>query len=191
MTKTRRRYIQVGILSALALILTAIAIVPARAHVPVDAHTSDRAQVPARVLVPARVHDPSPDLPPRPTPVASPVPAAPVEKRRKTGGLIEVRAHFEPGGSWSAVDTLVQWLDVSGTWHDVPGWRGEFDDVNGSEGRKAWWVDESHLGRGPFRWVLYRQADGEVLATSDPFDLPSSPGHVVRVSVPVASSGGE
>jgi hypothetical protein len=103
-------------------------------------------------------------LPPRPDPASKSV----------RGGAIELHVEpFEPG-MWA----VVQWQDGLGDWHDVDGWRGELE-----EERVTWWVSPDHFGAGPFRWVVYRGVDGEILATSEPFDLPSGHGQVIRVGV--------
>jgi hypothetical protein len=105
-------------------------------------------------------------LPPRPDPESASV----------RGGAIELHVDpFEPG-MWA----VVQWLDGLGAWHDVDGWRGELE-----EKRVTWWVAPKHFDTGPFRWVVYGGADGEVLATSESFNLPSGHGHVIRVGVSI------
>jgi hypothetical protein len=74
---------------------------------------------------------------------------------------------------------MVQWRDPLGTWYEVEGWRGGLDGVVIDEdgivvGEKAWWVAEPDLGTGPFRWMVYHGEGGELLAASEPFDLPES-----------------
>jgi len=54
-------------------------------------------------------------------------------------------------------------------------------------GHKTWWIAKSHLGAGPFRWVIYRQKGGGEIAASAPFYLPDVSGR--RVTVEVALSG--
>ncbi len=107
-------------------------------------------------------------LPPRPDqPVATPTPY---------GGAIELCIEgFEPG-LWA----VVQWQDGLGGWHDVEGWRGEPATAN-----VIWWVSPRDFATGPFRWAVYDEAGGELLAASDPFDLPSWHGELVRVGVSV------
>ena len=61
----------------------------------------------------------------------------------------------------------VQWEDLAGNWHTVEGWRGTV--VNGST---RWWVEEKDFGKGPFRWVIYQQQGGPLLAVSQLFYLP-------------------
>jgi hypothetical protein len=110
-------------------------------------------------------------LPPRP----DPPPGAGLEPERPVkGGAIELRVDpFVPG-----TFAVVQWQDGLGAWHDVDGWRGEME-----EERVTWYVAPEHFDAGPFRWVVYRGADGEVLATSESFNLPGGHGQVVRVRV--------
>ncbi len=102
-------------------------------------------------------------LPPRPDP------GAPVK-----GASIELHVEGLEPDMWA----VVQWLDGLGEWHDVDGWRGELE-----EQRVTWWVSPEHFGDGPFRWMVYRGSDGEVLATSESFDLPAGHGHLTRVAV--------
>ena len=102
-------------------------------------------------------------LPPRPNP-----------RTPAKGASIEL--HVE--GLGPDMFAVVQWGDGLGGWHDVDGWRGEMEGQ-----RVTWWVSPDHFGDGPFRWVVYRGADGEVLATSESFDLPRGHGHLVRMAV--------
>jgi hypothetical protein len=118
-------------------------------------------------------------LPPLPLP-PSPEQAAPSPF---TGGFIQLQATFPqawPWGSapWENLWTVVQWQDDKGAWRDVEGWQGSLDEiVTGADGtvvgHKTWWVSKSDLGRGPFRWRVYRSHAGWLLATSPTFDLPS------------------
>jgi hypothetical protein len=73
---------------------------------------------------------------------------------------------------------VVQWQDEWGYWQDVEGWQGELDQVKSDDdgavaGQKTWWVSMDDLGRGPFRWRVYRSRGGYLLATSDEFYLPA------------------
>lgn len=110
-------------------------------------------------------------LPPRP----DPPPDGGLEPERPVkGGAIEL--HVEPFGP--GIWAVVQWQDGLGAWHDVDGWRGEMEKE-----RVMWYVAPEHFDAGPFRWVVYRGADDEVLATSESFNLPSGSGQVIRVGV--------
>ena len=112
-------------------------------------------------------------LPPRPDP---PLDGGLEPERSVKGGAIELHVDpFEPGRA-----AVVQWQDGLGEWHDVDGWRGEME-----EKRVTWFVAPKDFDTGPFRWVVYRFADGKVLATSESFDLPSGNGHVIRVGVSI------
>lgn len=125
-------------------------------------------------------------LPPRPTLPSKPSPGP-------TGGAIELHAQFPSTWPWNETDwqdlwTIVQWQDNVGNWHTVVGWQGTFDMVKVSEGgevmgQKTWWVGASDLGKGPFRWQVYRGKGGLLVATSEPFDLPDAKGVVVIVEV--------
>jgi hypothetical protein len=123
-----------------------------------------------------------------------PRPALPTELASgPSGGSIELHARFPSTWPWSTTDwqdlwTIVQWQDNNGAWHSVNGWQGTFDLVKVGEGeeitgQKAWWVSTSDLGKGPFRWQVYRSQGGTLAATSEPFDLPGTNGAIVTVEV--------
>ena len=128
------------------------------------------------------------DLPPRPPTPAPPAPKAPV-----SGGEIELDVRFSPTWPWSSfpwqsLRTVVEWQDAWGMWHDVTGWQGGLDDATIGEtgtvvGKKVWWVASADLGRGPFRWLVFRGDEDQAAAVTDPFDLPSSDGQTVVVDV--------
>jgi hypothetical protein len=106
------------------------------------------------------------DLPPRPK----------KEPKRESvrGGAIQLHIAGGRVGLWA----VVQWQDGLGNWHDVEGWRGEPD-----EERTIWYVHERDFDTGPFRWALYDGPEGELLAASEPFDLPGWHGQIVHVDV--------
>jgi len=116
-----------------------------------------------------------------------------VPSRKTAGCAIELCVRFDPTWPWDEVpeqelETLVQWQDGLGGWHDIEGWRTElFDEIRGNVGRKTWWVSKEHFGTGPFRWVIYRQGSGELLATSESFYMPASAGGVTRTVVSLGS----
>lgn len=145
------------------------------------------------VLFPLMARAASPDMPPRPAPVVPPRPVRRSQPKKKSmGALIELRAQFDRTWSWAddpwqGLETIVQWQDGWGDWHDVEGWRGGFDEVKGYEGRKSWWMSEDHFGTGPFRWAVYVGQDGEPVGLSEPFDMPRSVGQIVRVVVSLSS----
>lgn len=124
-------------------------------------------------------------LPPRPSPVPAP----------KNGGAICLNADFGTEWPWDSIQwqeiwTVVQWQDEWGYWHNVEGWQGTLDSVTASDqgkvvGEKTWWVAETDLGKGPFRWVVYRGRGGKTLATSAAFVLPSSAGQTMLVQIPL------
>ena len=128
------------------------------------------------------------DLPPRPQP-------KPVAKSQPPAGAwLELRAQFPSTWPWDSVPwqalwTVVQWQDpYTGYWHDVEGWRGGLDDVTVGEGgtvvgKKRWWVDKKDFSTGPFRWAVYRGPEEELLAVSEPFDLPASAGAAATIDV--------
>ncbi|MCP4544476.1 MAG: hypothetical protein GY832_45780 [Chloroflexi bacterium] len=98
------------------------------------------------------------------------------------GGLIELRVEFSE--TWSQVHcqelwTVVEWRDEKGVWRTVQGWQGILDSVSTDAnnlviGKKMWWVATDDLGRGPFRWAVYRTKNGRLLGRSELFYLPDS-----------------
>lgn len=120
-------------------------------------------------------------LPPRPEPTAPSPPTV--------GGGIELRIYSTQSLDGENVQTLVQWQDGLGGWHDVDTWRGALDEIYADGGRKTWFVSEQHFDTGPFRWVIYQDLETsgqETLATSDPFDMPSSNGALARTVVTIS-----
>ncbi len=127
-----------------------------------------------------------------PTPTSVPVPPAPASASAASpgGGRIELQVKFPTtwsrvGIHWQNLWTVVQWQDDRGIWHDVEGWQGTLNEVQDAVGKKEWWVAEADLGKGPFRWVVYRGQDGALLATSESFYLPDTVGRIVQTEVAV------
>lgn len=117
----------------------------------------------------ARLVEPA-ALPPRPT--VEPIQAnEPYE-----GGIIELRV----GGMTAPLWSEVEWQDASGNWHTVDGWRGTVAMTQ----RLQWWVGAENLGEKTFRWRVYDAPAGDLLATSETFDLPAH--NLQRVIVPIA-----
>jgi hypothetical protein len=78
----------------------------------------------------------------------------------------------------------VQWRDQAGGWHDVEGWQGLLETPVGSEVPvKTWGVYTKDYGQGPFRWIVYNEPGGSVLATSQSFNLPNGDGANLTLSV--------
>lgn len=127
-------------------------------------------------------------LPPRPT-----APGQPADIDPSARAQIQLKVQFPDGWPWQTTHwqdlwTVVQWQHPQGTWHDVEGWQGTLDEVKSSEngavtGYKTWWVGGEHMGKGPFRWLVYQGKDGRLLATSESFDLPSINGALLVVEV--------
>jgi hypothetical protein len=115
-------------------------------------------------------------LPPRPTAVPTmTVTPPPVYVPPMVGGSITLRIPSAPAGLW----TVVQWQDGLGGWHDVEGWQGTLVD-----GWQIWWVARRDFGTGPFRWAVYQNPTRNVLlAASESFNLPTSDGDLVGVTV--------
>ena len=130
-----------------------------------------------------------PRHPPKPDCQAAPKPAT-------AGAFVELHVHFGPAWPWSTVHwqdlwTVVQWQDEKGHWHDVEGWRGRLNYVVAGEGgetvgTQVWWIAESDLGGGPFRWLIFRGEEGGRLATSELFYPPDCNGRTVSVEVSLA-----
>ncbi len=92
-----------------------------------------------------------------------------------TGAFIELTVEPMRPDLW----TRLQWQDASGNWHDIEGWQGGFNP----DQRVLWYVGAGQLGDGPFRWLVDESQGGERLGLSQPFNLPSDGGEVLRVMV--------
>lgn len=122
-------------------------------------------------------------LPPRPTPAITPThtltPTPSPRTPRPTPSplrLSHIRLVVTPAqdGLWS----VVEWQGGDGTWHVVDGWQGTVE-----AGSKRWAVYEKNFGEGPFRWVIYKSAAGELVGRSLPFVLPTSAGEELTVRI--------
>lgn len=76
---------------------------------------------------------------------------------------------------------MIRWQDALGNRHEFDGWRGYLDDSAGAE--ETWWVASMNFDTGPFHWLVYSEAGGELLGASDDFDLVSRMGEVVAVDL--------
>ena len=132
---------------------------------------------------------------PGPPPLKTPIPPGALSPSAPATWFIRLRARFDPTWPWASTYwqdlwTVVQWQDASGNWHDVEGWRGTFDDVvieNGAViAQKVWWVAQVDLGKGPFRWLVYRGQGSVLLARSTPFYLPGPTSGPTTVEVSLA-----
>lgn len=117
----------------------------------------------------------APDLPPRPTLTPTP--------ENLTRILLVGGAAYE--GGW----TIVQWQDKQGNWHDVDGWQGHVRN-----GWIRWRVAPKDWGTGPFRWLVYDQKGGTLLAATTSFTLPRGTYGLIwvvpmPVTSPISSSG--
>lgn len=120
---------------------------------------------------------PTPSLSPATPPVTLTAPSS------CGGAAIWLRVQGNAADSrWRGLWTVVQWQDALGDWHDVEGWRGPLDEVAKGEGRKVWWLPADLFGAGPFRWLVYAQPGGALLATSSAFYLPGSEGQTTVVA---------
>jgi len=74
----------------------------------------------------------------------------------------------------------VEWQDpFTEKWTAVDGWQGNVDH----NFTTTWWVAAADLGDGPFRWQLYATEDGNLLTTSETFNLPAKAKQMVVVTV--------
>jgi hypothetical protein len=115
----------------------------------------------------------------------------PLVQPKLDGGRIELHARFPQTWSWETIHwqelwTVVQWQDEWGVWRNVEGWQGGLDQVIADEGgrivgKRMWWVNHSDLGKGPFRWLVYRSKVDWLIGASEPFHLPTNDGDVVGV----------
>jgi uncharacterized repeat protein (TIGR01451 family) len=124
---------------------------------------------------------PKPPSPPTPTPAPT---SSPSSKPVPSGGFIELCVQFLQALNtpWQELWTVVQWQDDRDSWHDVEGWRGTLDEVEGDEGKKTWWVAKNGFGDGSFRWMLYRSEKTDVLLSrSAPFHLSNTAGETITV----------
>lgn len=114
------------------------------------------------------------DLPERPTPNPPTTTTADID-----GGQIILQVDTTASDT-ADLWTVVQWKGINNTWHDVEGWQGNVNSSN----QVIWWVDDSNLDTGPFRWRVYdSETRTELLATSDSFNLPEKEGQQTTVTV--------
>lgn len=138
--------------------------------------TKDEGNVLRLAMSPGTVMETNVDTAPAPSPTLTPQPlAVQLLYPKLTGAFIELQAEPLRPGLW----TRIQWQDAFGAWRDIEGWQGFFNE----DQRVLWYVGEEHLGNGPFRWLVYENQGGDLLATSQPFSMPSRSGEVLRVEV--------
>lgn len=125
-----------------------------------------------------------PTFTPTPSPSAPPPTVTPAASLPRDGAAIWLRVQGRADDlRWQNLWTVMQWQDALGNWHDVEGWRGTLDEVAKGEGRKVWWLSSDLFGAGPFRWLVYAQPNGVLLATSEAFHLPDATGRIEIVTV--------
>ena len=133
------------------------------------------------------------ELPPRDEDNPIEIQSASVE----VGTRLQLHGQFSESWPWDAMHwqdlwLVVQWQDYEGDdeWIDVDGWQGNFDEIeqgdNGWVATKEWWAGKEIMGSGPYRWLVYDHPGGDLLATSEPFNLSDQPGGLVEVSVELA-----
>jgi len=115
----------------------------------------------------------SDELPPRP-PTVTPRPEPPVGAHI----VLQLRnQQFQVDNLF----TVIQWQGADGVYHDVTGWHGRFSTNH----KVRWWVDQKDFGAGPFMWSVYNMQDGKLMASSEPFLLPTHENETVVVYVDV------
>ncbi len=93
------------------------------------------------------------------------------------GAFIELQVEPPRPGLW----TRMEWRDAAGSWREVDGWQGSFDEGS----RVLWYAGRELLGAGPFRWLILATPQGALLAVSEPFNLPARGGEILRLTVPL------
>lgn len=80
--------------------------------------------------------------------------------------VLMLRGYAMPERMW----TELEWQAASGRWNRIEnGWQGHADVT----GEVRWLVGEELLGDDtPFRWRVYTEEDGRLLAVSDAFEMP-------------------
>jgi len=117
------------------------------------------------------------DLPDRRPPITLPKRPKPTpETEPVRGGHIEL--HIAPAAD---IWTEVEWQGGDGSWHVVQGWRGYAT----RQGTVRWYVAQSDLKKGPYRWQIYLYEGGELLASGEPFYLPSENGQRTSIEMKV------
>ncbi len=119
----------------------------------------------------------------RPAPVPLTPTPVPMATREPVGAYIELRLIPPDPALW----TQVEWQDGLGEWHRVDGWQGPIDGARQGVGWKRWWLAADLFGRGPFRWAVLNEREGEVIASSDPFTLPTGSNLVLVIPVSLPS----
>lgn len=105
-------------------------------------------------------HKSNDSLPPRP-PTVTP---------QSYGGTIILQLLSDVPISSNELRAVVQWQSVDGTWHNVEGWQGDFNEKL----QLIWWVAPKDLGKGPFRWIVQDKTNhNEVVVESNSFQLPN------------------
>ncbi len=82
--------------------------------------------------------------------------------------LVQVAERYRSG--WA----VVQWQDENGDWQEIEGWRGDLKN-----GRARWWVSPDLYGHKPFRWMIFSQPGGTLLAASPEFAMPANSGEML------------
>ena len=119
-----------------------------------------------------------PSLPtPKPSPTAKPISSS--ESESQSGAFIYLHVPSPPAD----LQTVVQWQDGLGEWHDIEGWRGTLNESNFI----VWWVAPGDLGAVWYRWQVYT-ADGRIATTSDAFSLPSQANQTLHILITLAEA---
>lgn len=127
---------------------------------------------------------------PRPTITPIPRPTLPTDSSTRqdvegSQSSARIVLQWESEPITATLSTVVQWQDTGGNWHNIDGWKGQFDNQH----QVRWWVAPQHFRTGPYQWVIFSDSDDadKILWVSDPFYLPDSGQTlVVPVSTPLS-----
>lgn len=105
------------------------------------------------------------------------------------GSRIELQLVDGKADTWAGV----QFFNItSGHWETVKAadgrdsWHGTADR-GGQPWTQSWWLDQSLLDSGPYRWAIYTGEGGYELVYSEPFRLPALGGRTLMLSGRIAS----
>lgn len=137
-----------------------------------SAHTAASGFPPRPTLIPTETAVPTATS--LPVPTATPSSSTNTPQTDSGGALIYLHVPTPP----SDLQTVVQWQDGLGNWHDIEGWRGTLNQANFI----VWWVAPHDLGAVWYRWQVYT-ADGRITTHSDAFSLPTQPNQNLHILV--------
>lgn len=88
-----------------------------------------------------------------------------------------IELQFSPAQAnlWAAVQRQTS----AGVWQTVENWQGPLN----AAGLAREQVEAGDFGAGPFRWAVLAKPNGTILATSQPFTLPTLPNETIHVLI--------